>query len=411
MTETTHTQSPPLNPARSALERCHRRQDDDQPVAGGALRPRGALQRAMTATSAAQPLSLPPPIGQTMGTWELHTAPAQRRSTRCARAVTGVIVAVLATAAMSACAAGPRSPAAAHNPRGAPHSDAIAVTGRVATGAGPTGIGFGHGLLWVTRDNDTVARVDPATGHTRASTHVGRFPMEVAVGPDSAWIADSAGDTVSQISVDTGRLRRTITVGDQPSAIAVTAGSVWAICTGDGRLFRIDPTNGRVLARIPLGPPPDDPAAIAAGPSGLWVTSLDRAVQINPKTNTIAATVPVPAPAAITVGADAVWVTSMQPARLTRIDPRSHTTNGSFRVGHGPSGVAIAMHRLWVLDNTDSTIAEIDPTSGHTLARVTIGPHSYDIAAGANAIWAQSYGDQAIYKIQRAPATGATTAA
>ena len=73
------------------------------------------------------------------------------------------------------------------------------------------------------------------------------------------------------------------------------------------------------------------------------------------------------------------------PARLTRIDPRSHTTNGAFRVGRGPSGVALAMHRLWVLDNTDSTVAEIDPRSGHTLARVSIGPHSYDIAAGDNA--------------------------
>ena len=345
-----------------------------------------------------------------MGTWELHTAPTQCRFTRCARAVTGVIVVALVML-LSACAAGPRSPAAARNPLGAPQSDAIAVTARVATGAGPTGIGFGHGLLWVTRDNDTVARVDPATGHIRGSRHVGRFPMEVAVGSDSAWIADSAGDAVSEIDVDTGRVRRTITVGDQPSGIAVTAGSVWVVCTGDGRLFRIDPTDGHVLVRIAIGPPRDDIAAIAAGSSGLWVTGLDRVVQINPQTNTIAASVPVQAPAAITVGADAVWVTSMQPARLTRIDPRSHTTNGSFRVGRGPSGVALAMQRLWVLDNTDSTVAEIDPRSGRTLARVTIGSHSYDIAAGANAVWAQSYGDQAVYKIQRAPATGATTAA
>jgi hypothetical protein len=327
------------------------------------------------------------------------------------RTITSAFVAMLATAAMSACAPGPRSAAAAHNRRGASESDAIAVTGRVSTSAGPTGIDVGHGLLWVTRDNDTVARVDPRTGHTRGSTHVGRFPMEVAVGSHLAWIADSAGDTVSEIDVDTGRLRRTITVGDQPSAVAVTAGSVWVVCTGDGRLFRIDPTDGRVLARIAIGPPPGDIAAISAGPSGLWLTSLDRVVQINPKTNTVAASVPVTAPVAIAVGADAVWVTSMQPAGLTRIDPRSDTVNGSFRVGRGPSGVALAMDRLWVLDNTDSTVAEIDPRSGHTLARVSIGSHSYDIAAGGNAVWAQSYGDQAVYKIQRARAIRATTAA
>jgi hypothetical protein len=72
-------------------------------------------------------------------------------------------------------------------------------------GAGPTGVGYGHGLLWVTRGNDTVARVDPRTGRIRASTHVGRFPVRVAVGVRWAWVANSAGDNVSQLDVDTGR--------------------------------------------------------------------------------------------------------------------------------------------------------------------------------------------------------------
>jgi DNA-binding beta-propeller fold protein YncE len=93
----------------------------------------------------------------------------------------------------------------------------------------------------VTRDNDTVARVDPRTGLIRDSTHVGRFPVAVAVGSRSAWVADSAGDKVSEVDVRTGRLRRTIAVGDQPSGVALMAGAVWVVCTGDGRLFRIDP--------------------------------------------------------------------------------------------------------------------------------------------------------------------------
>jgi len=58
----------------------------------------------------------------------------------------------------------------------------IAITARVQTVAGPTGIGFGHGLLWVTRDDDTVARVDPKSGHILGRTHVGHFPVRVAVG-------------------------------------------------------------------------------------------------------------------------------------------------------------------------------------------------------------------------------------
>jgi hypothetical protein len=317
------------------------------------------------------------------------------------RAAGAVPAALLTAAAVASAGAAPDHGA----PRAASASEAIAVTARVPTGAGPTGIGYGDGVLWVTRDNDTVARVDPASGRILGSTPVGHFPVAVAVGRRSAWVADSAGDTVSQVDVRSGRLRRTIAVGDQPSAVALTAGAVWVLCTGDGRLFRIDRTRARVVARIALGPPPDDIAAIAAGPSGLWATSLDRIVHISTRTNTIAASVPVPGPTDITVGPHAVWIASMQERRVTRVDTRSHTVAGSSRVGHGPSGVVLALERLWVLDNTDSTVSELEPPTGHTLARVPIGAHSYDIAAGSGAVWAQSYGDKAIYKIQpRRPA-------
>jgi DNA-binding beta-propeller fold protein YncE len=350
--------------------------------------------------AAGQAADAAPSVERQVRSWGRHAARSRGRSTRAVRTLTAVLLAAAIMASSAGAAAGQRPPTATSDRHGASASQAIAVTARVPMGAGPTGIGYGHGLLWVTRDNDTVASVDPASGRILASTHVGRFPVAVAVGSRSAWVADSAGDRVSEVDLHTGRLRRTIAVGDQPAGIALTAGAVWVVCTGDGRVFRIDPTTGRVVARIPLGPPPDDIAAIAAGPSGLWVTSLDRVVHVSPQTNTVATAVPVTAPTDVSVGPHAVWVASMQQRRVTRIDPRSDAVSGSFHVGHGPSGVALALHRLWVLDNTDSTVSELDPRSGRTLARVAIGPHSYDIAAGGAAVWAQSYGDQALYKIQ-----------
>jgi DNA-binding beta-propeller fold protein YncE len=332
---------------------------------------------------------------------------SRTRSTRCAQARIAALVGA-ALMVSSGCGNGRDPPAAARDRHAASAREAIAVTARVPTGAGPTGLGYGHGLLWVTRDNDTIARVEPGTGRIRGSTHVGRFPMEAAVGSRSAWVADSAADKVSEVDVHTGRLRRTIAVGDQPSGIALAAGAVWVVCTGDGRLFRIDPRTGRVAARIEIGPPPDDISAIAAGPSGVWATSLDHVVQISPQTNAVTASVPVRAPTAVAVGPRAVWVTSIERGRVIRIDPRSDAVDRSFPVGHGPAGVALGLHRLWVLDNTDSTVFELDPRSGRTLASVAIGAHSFDIAAGGGAVWAQSYGDHTVYKVQRAalPPTG-----
>jgi DNA-binding beta-propeller fold protein YncE len=172
---------------------------------------------------------------------------------RAVRALIAVLLAVPIMASSAGAAAGQGPLTAASDRHGASASQAIAVTARVPMGAGPTGIGYGHGLLWVNRDDDTVARVDPTSGRILDSTHVGRFRVAVAVGSRSAWVADSAGDRVSEVDLHTGRLRRTIAVGDQPSGIALTAGAVWVVCTGDGRVFRIDPTNGRAVARIRSG--------------------------------------------------------------------------------------------------------------------------------------------------------------
>jgi outer membrane protein assembly factor BamB len=414
MTTTANFDSLPLSVAKAVAVSIPRRQADGHridAVSGAtrqpsALRPRpswpltAACAAGLPRLAAGQAAAAAPSLERHVRSWGRHAARSSGRSTRTVRALIAVLVAAAIMASSAGVAAGQDPPTPAGDRHGASASEAIAVTARVPVGAGPTGIGYGHGLLWVTRDNDTVARVDPATGRIRDSTHVGRFPVAVAVGSRSAWVADSAGDNVSQVDVHTGRLRRTIAVGDQPSGIALTAGAVWVVCTGDGRLFRIDPTTGRVVAKIPLGPPPDDIAAIAAGPSGLWATSLDHVVQISPQTNTVAASVAVPAPTDVTVGPHAVWVASMQHRRVTRINPRSNAVSGSFHVGRGPSGVALALHRLWVLDNTDSTVSELDPRSGRMLASVAIGPHSYDIAAGGSAVWAQSYGDQALYKIR-----------
>jgi hypothetical protein len=330
-----------------------------------------------------------------------------RRSTRNAWALTAALLAALAVTASARAAADRELRTAALDRRATTTREAIAVTARVPMGAGPTGVGYGLGLLWVTRDNDTVARVDPRSGRIRASTHVGRFPVRVAVGSRWAWVANSAGDSVSQLDVYTGRLRRTIAVGDQPSGIALAADAVWVVCASDNRLFRIEPTTGRVAATIPIGPPPDDIPAIASGASGLWATRLDRVIHISPHTNTVEASVPVRELTDVAVGPHAVWVTSLQRRRVTRIDPRSNAVNGLFHVGHGPSGVTLALDRVWILDNTDSTVSALDPRSGRTLGTVTVGPHSYDIAAGGDAVWAQSYAEQALYKIQ--PAASART--
>jgi YVTN family beta-propeller protein len=82
--------------------------------------------------------------------------------------------------------------------------------------------------VWVANTlDDTVTRIDAATGATRAIIRVGAGPRGVAVGAGGVWVADSRGASVTRIDARTNRVTHTIRVGGSPEAVVVDAGRVW----------------------------------------------------------------------------------------------------------------------------------------------------------------------------------------
>jgi YVTN family beta-propeller protein len=191
-------------------------------------------------------------------------------------------------------------------------------------------------------------------------------------GAGSLWAVD--GGYVTRLDPATGKILATIRVGSQGTAgyeatsdIAFGEGAVWAIGSAD--VVRIDPATNGIVATIPIsqnptGTPPN-PTALAVGEGSLWVAS--RAVsftsstlhrpnalrgtvfRIDPKTNSIAATVRVGAdPFGIAVGEGAVWVSNRRGFSITRIDPKSNQVVRAVPVGNRPYGVTAGQGAVWV---------------------------------------------------------------
>jgi YVTN family beta-propeller protein len=79
----------------------------------------------------------------------------------------------------------------------------------------------------VQREDDTVRRIDPATGRTRRVIAVGHLPFAVAVDQRSVWVTSQCAGTVSRIDPATNRVVGTIELGYHPQNLAVGGGFAW----------------------------------------------------------------------------------------------------------------------------------------------------------------------------------------
>jgi DNA-binding beta-propeller fold protein YncE len=116
-------------------------------------------------------------------------------------------------------------------------------------------------------------RLQQGGGDRPAHQHGGRQALRVpadaeaiAVGQGALWVASVAPgdlgtpgeDTVTRIDLATGRRVATVTVGRAPLDLAATPGAVWVPNAGGGgdSVARIDPHTNRLAAGRPPGPAP-----------------------------------------------------------------------------------------------------------------------------------------------------------
>jgi YVTN family beta-propeller protein len=225
-------------------------------------------------------------------------------------------------------------------------------------------------------------------------------PTGVTVGGGAVWV------TTGDVPIDVDR---------QPLGIAVAGGSVWVASMLDETVTRIDPASNRVVATIPV---PGSPAAVAAAGGTLWVSGNRGLSRIDPASNQVT---PVGVCCGdLAAGAGALWVASGMDNTVLRVDPVSGRVVARIPVptaspSEGPFRIAAADGAVWV------TGASTEPRPGDPLrlwrvdaagnrfagslrvGTVDVRHVGLDVAAGPGAVWVAVGDSGSVLRIRPRP--------
>lgn len=263
---------------------------------------------------------------------------------------------------------------------------------------GPTG-------TWAARREATeVVRVDPATNAVVAEIGVPVPVSVITVGPHSVWVGQTDG-TILRIDPVEERIEATIDVGAAPGWTDVDESAVW-IGT-DNAIVRVDKATNTVAASI------DVPAAgvpmIGAG--GIWFGDggQEEVIRIDPETNEIVARVPAPVTGGFAAGPAAVWKGDWSDGGVVRrIDPATNDVAASVAVGEAlgfdviTAGLEVTAGSVWLRYVYDcgaeaectSGIARIDARTNEVLSATDL-PQPFSVGGlrvGPSSVWVTAEG-------------------
>jgi streptogramin lyase len=90
------------------------------------------------------------------------------------------------------------------------------------------GIAVGEGAVWaMNAADDSILRIDPATGRVTGTVRVGRLPTAVAAGAGAVWVTSGRDGTLTRIDPITFNLDIT-DLGGTATDVVVGEGAVWA---------------------------------------------------------------------------------------------------------------------------------------------------------------------------------------
>jgi DNA-binding SARP family transcriptional activator/glutamine cyclotransferase len=265
------------------------------------------------------------------------------------------------------------------------------VVGHVLVGRRPVALAIGHGSVWVANTDDgTVSRIDPDRHEVIRTIGIGAPAIDLAVTADAVWVANGSDGTVSRIDpsadavVETIDLRGSSELVWNPAyAVDADDDSVW-IAAGPRHVLRIDPTRNEPFAIIDIGHLPVD---VALGEEALWVvTTAERALRIEPQTNTATTEVPIGYPVALTAGKQAVWVSDTR-GQVWRINPDTGMVTQTTPVGRGLVGLCATDGAVFAANNADGTVVQIDPQDGRVVGLIPIGYAPTDVASWDGTVW------------------------
>ena len=265
-------------------------------------------------------------------------------------------------------AAGPVGAVGPAGPAGSPNRNwastrqiAMLQWGRVRfqTGADPWGVTYDGTSVWTANFiDDTVSRIDPATG-SRVDFATGGRPDGIAFDGSSIWVTNSLSNTVSRI-VRTNGARVDFPTGARPIGITFDGVSICVVSSESDFVSKFKPSTG---ARTDFPTPALMlPAGIVSDGARLWVTFpyANMLATIDPATGAVTMIPAAAQPEALVFDGRSIWVSNHGANTVWKIDPATGT-HVEYRTSAGPRGMAFDGLNLWVAGYAVESVDRIVP--------------------------------------------------
>jgi streptogramin lyase len=198
-----------------------------------------------------------------------------------------------------------------------------------------------------------------------------------------------------------------------PDTFAFTSDAVWV---GD-RLFaganvlRIDPSSNTLAATIPLPQVCSLAAGFGAVYVGQCIHNAHGLSRIDAGTSTVTATTSLPRAGSVETLDGSVWATEFNLGEVMRFDPTTLDLIATVPVAAHPYAATAAFGSIWSVGLTSCRVNRVDPSTDAVVetVRVHTGPAICEAAgATADAVWVTDDLTNRLYRID--PVTGGVTA-
>ena len=284
-----------------------------------------------------------------------------------------------------------------------------AVTGTIAVGNNPDGIGVDTGSNRIYVSNyglngtfpSTVSVIDGSINSLIATIVVGVNPGGVAVNSAShrIYVANYNSSNVSVIDGTTNKVVATIGVGNHPSKVAVNPNTneIYVTNSADNTVSRIDGTSNTVVGTIPVGKSPIGIALLQSTNTVYVANSQDNTASIIDGTfHIVVKTLLVgndPGNIAPDPATSLVYVVDSNSSMVAVIDGSTNTLAGNITVGAFPSGIDVnpSTNKIYVANSADGTVSVVDGFTSHEVNTVTLSQGTIPGAVGVNTVTNEIY--------------------
>ena len=207
--------------------------------------------------------------------------------------------------------------------------------------------------------------------------------------------------------------RATWKIGENADWVVIAPDAVWVAGTKPDSVQRIDPKTNHIIATVPL--PAEACSGLEVAFGSVWVpvcTTPPSMVRVDAKTNRVSATLsvgPAGPEGGIAASPDSIWLVTDKAGTLSRIDPATNAVRQKVQIPAGSFNSAYSEGTVWITGFETNTLLAVDAASGEIRATIPVGPKPRFLVADAGSVWTLNQGDGTISRVDARTRKVATT--